>query len=112
MPPPIVPAPMTADPLDRRGLVSSRQSGNLGGLALGKEQVALGFRLIAGDELHESSRSRARPWSNGKIEGARTASTQACGALRPRARFGNSAAVESKRAAVGLVGRELVVAPS
>ena len=45
----------------------------------------------------KSARSRSRPASKGRSSAARTASTQACGARRPRARFVRSAAAASKR---------------
>src|ERR1043165_1349344 len=69
MPPPIVPAPITAARLisrgahragtdHRRALDLARgdvlaDARHLRGLALGKEDVALRLRLVAHDELHE-----------------------------------------------------------
>ncbi len=52
MPPPMVPAPITAARRTSRGLRAG-EFGQLRRLALGKEDVALGLRLLAGDEFEE-----------------------------------------------------------
>ena len=59
MPPPMVPAPITAARLISRGFTSSRHVRHLRGLALGEEDMALRLRLLADDELRRTARARA-----------------------------------------------------
>ena len=77
MPPPIVPAPITADlARSSRVGVSAGTSGILRGRALGEERVAQRLRLRASASARmKSSRSNFRPSSNGFVDGAATAST-------------------------------------
>ena len=51
MPPPMVPAPITAARLISRGFDVLADARHLRGLALGKEDMALRLRLIADHEL-------------------------------------------------------------
>ena len=53
MPPPMVPAPITAARLISRGFTSFGRSGNFRRLALGKENMPLRFRLVARAQPHE-----------------------------------------------------------
>ena len=53
MPPPMVPAPSTPTFLTSRGTRAFGQALDLGRLALGEEEILLGARLDAGDQLHE-----------------------------------------------------------
>ena len=69
MPPPIVPAPITAARAIGRGFVSGGHVRHLRRLALGKEDVALRLRLIAGDELLEQLALAPQPFVERQDDG-------------------------------------------
>ena len=85
MPPPIVPAPMTPTRRDRRGSVSSGRSVDLGGLALGEEDVALRGRLGAAHQLHEQLALEGHALGEGQVaRRPRPPRMQLRGASKPR----------------------------
>ena len=80
MPPPIVPAPMTATRSISRAGVFAGRSGDLGRRALGEERVAQRARFRRLHELHEQLALERRPSSKGFATAAATASTHLSGA--------------------------------
>ena len=69
MPPPIVPAPMTAAVAIGRGFVFAGHARNSRRLALGEEDVALRLRLVAGDQLAEQLAFALQPFLEGQGNG-------------------------------------------